>query len=50
MGCDRRYKTNQQGEIMAKTNMLYEGKGKKLFETDDKNVLLAEFKDDLNCF
>ncbi len=50
MGCDRRYKTNQQGEIMAKTNMLYEGKGKKLFETDDKNVLLAEFKDDLTAF
>ncbi|WP_334092736.1 phosphoribosylaminoimidazolesuccinocarboxamide synthase, partial [Helicobacter typhlonius] len=35
---------------MAKTNMLYEGKGKKLFETDDKNVLLAEFKDDLTAF
>ncbi|MDC4560118.1 phosphoribosylaminoimidazolesuccinocarboxamide synthase, partial [Acinetobacter baumannii] len=24
--------------------MLYEGKGKKLFKTDDENLLISEFK------
>lgn len=33
-----------------KQNMLYEGKGKKLFSTDDKHLLIAEFKDDLTAF
>lgn len=30
--------------------MLYEGKGKKLFKTDDENLLISEFKDDLTAF
>ena len=30
--------------------MLYEGKGKKLFATDDANLVIAEFKDDLTAF
>lgn len=35
---------------MEKLNMLYEGKGKKLYETSDINLLIAEFKDDLTAF
>lgn len=35
---------------MTKTELLYEGKGKKIFKTDDKNVFIAEFKDDLTAF
>jgi len=35
---------------MNKTELLYEGKGKKIFKTDDENVLIAEFKDDLTAF
>ncbi len=31
-------------------NLLYEGKAKKLFETDDPNELLMEFKDDATAF
>lgn len=35
---------------MTKTRQIYEGKGKKLFATDDENVLISEFKDDLTAF
>ncbi|GHS87714.1 phosphoribosylaminoimidazole-succinocarboxamide synthase [Campylobacterota bacterium] len=35
---------------MEKREQIYEGKGKKLFATDDKNLLIAEFKDDLTAF
>ncbi|GAA7171046.1 phosphoribosylaminoimidazolesuccinocarboxamide synthase [Helicobacter pylori] len=35
---------------MTKKEMLYEGKGKKLFKTDDENLLISEFKDDLTAF
>ncbi len=35
---------------MHKHTMLYEGKGKKLFATDDENMLIAVFKDDLTAF
>jgi len=35
---------------MEKRELLYEGKGKRLFKTDDSNVLIAEFKDDLTAF
>ena len=35
---------------MEKRAMVYEGKGKKLFATDDENLLIAEFKDDLTAF
>lgn len=35
---------------MEKKAMLYEGKGKKLFETSDENALIAVFKDDLTAF
>jgi len=35
---------------MTKQTMIYEGKAKKLYATDDANLLIAEFKDDLTAF
>ncbi len=35
---------------MTKKELLYEGKAKKLYATDDPNLLIAEFKDDLTAF
>ena len=35
---------------MEKKELLYEGKAKKLWLTDDENLLIAEFKDDLTAF
>lgn len=35
---------------MEKQELLYEGKAKKLFLTEDKNLLISEFKDDLTAF
>lgn len=35
---------------MTKKELLYEGKGKKMFKTEDENLLITEFKDDLTAF
>jgi len=35
---------------MAKQELLYEGKGKKIYATDDSELLIAHFKDDLTAF
>ncbi|MED7656364.1 phosphoribosylaminoimidazolesuccinocarboxamide synthase, partial [Campylobacter coli] len=35
---------------MKKKELLYEGKGKKLYTTEDENFLISEFKDDLTAF
>lgn len=35
---------------MQKQEMLYEGKAKKIYKTDDDNRYIAEFKDDLTAF
>lgn len=35
---------------MQKNELLYEGKAKRLFTTDDSSLLIAEFKDDLTAF
>ena len=35
---------------MEKGKLIYEGKAKKLYETDDKNLLIQEFKDDATAF
>lgn len=35
---------------MQKRELLYEGKAKKLYKTDDDSLLIAEFKDDLTAF
>ncbi|EGK7484973.1 MULTISPECIES: phosphoribosylaminoimidazolesuccinocarboxamide synthase [unclassified Campylobacter] len=36
--------------MAKKLDLLYEGKGKKMFKTDDENLLITEFKDDLTAF
>ena len=35
---------------MNKTELLYEGKAKKIWKTEDDNCLISEFKDDLTAF
>lgn len=35
---------------MEKTELLYEGKAKKIWKTDDENLLISEFKDSLTAF
>ncbi|MDD2368433.1 MAG: phosphoribosylaminoimidazolesuccinocarboxamide synthase [Sulfuricurvum sp.] len=35
---------------MEKRDLIYEGKAKRLFTTDDPNLVIAEFKDDLTAF
>jgi phosphoribosylaminoimidazole-succinocarboxamide synthase len=35
---------------MEKRELLYEGKAKKLYLTDDKDLVISEFKDDLTAF
>jgi phosphoribosylaminoimidazole-succinocarboxamide synthase len=35
---------------MGKTTLLYEGKAKKIWETNDDDLLISEFKDDLTAF
>lgn len=35
---------------MEKRELIYEGKAKKLFTTDDADLLISEFKDDLTAF
>ncbi len=35
---------------MQKRELLYEGKAKKLYKTDNESLLIAEFKDDLTAF
>ena len=35
---------------MKKTNMMYEGKAKKVWETDDADCVIVEYKDDATAF
>lgn len=35
---------------MEKKELLYEGKAKKVFATDDPNVVLVSYKDDATAF
>ncbi|MCX2682571.1 phosphoribosylaminoimidazolesuccinocarboxamide synthase [Campylobacter sp. MIT 21-1685] len=35
---------------MTKKELLYEGKGKRLYASEDENILISEFKDDLTAF
>jgi phosphoribosylaminoimidazole-succinocarboxamide synthase len=35
---------------MEKRELIYEGKAKLLYNTDDKNLVIAQFKDDLTAF
>lgn len=40
----------QTPQNLQKQNLLYEGKGKKLYATQEANLIIAEFKDDLTAF
>ena len=35
---------------MKKLDLLYEGKAKKVYKTDDENVLIVDYKDDATAF
>ena len=35
---------------MKKLDMVYEGKAKKVFETEDKDVVIVDYKDDATAF
>ncbi|OYZ55900.1 MAG: phosphoribosylaminoimidazolesuccinocarboxamide synthase, partial [Sulfuricurvum sp. 24-42-5] len=35
---------------MEKRAVIYEGKAKRLYSTDDPNLVIAQFKDDLTAF
>lgn len=35
---------------MEKRDVIYEGKAKRLYSTDDENLVIAQFKDDLTAF
>jgi len=35
---------------MQKTNMIYEGKAKKVYNTDDPNLVIVDYKDDATAF
>jgi phosphoribosylaminoimidazole-succinocarboxamide synthase len=35
---------------MQKTDLVYEGKAKKIWKTEDENLYISEFKDDLTAF
>lgn len=37
-------------DLLQKLDLLYEGKGKKLYSTNDTHFVIAEFKDDLTAF
>lgn len=38
------------GRIMEKKEMLYEGKAKKVYKTDDENLYIVDYKDDATAF
>ena len=35
---------------MQKTTQLYEGKAKKVYATDDENLVIVDYKDDATAF
>jgi phosphoribosylaminoimidazole-succinocarboxamide synthase len=39
-----------KGVLVEQKELLYEGKGKRLYKCDNENLLIAEFKDDLTAF
>ena len=40
----------REGEIMEKKELMYEGKAKKVWTTDDKDVVIVDYKDDATAF
>lgn len=46
----RRFHELQMEDKMQKLEQLYEGKAKKVFKTDDPDVLIVDYKDDATAF
>ena len=42
--------TRNQEESMEKLEQLYEGKAKKVFRTDNEDLLIVDYKDDATAF
>lgn len=42
--------SNEEELLMEKKEMLYEGKAKKVFKTDDDNLYIVDYKDDATAF
>ena len=40
----------QEANNMTKTEQLYEGKAKKVWATDDDNIVIVDYKDDATAF
>ena len=40
----------RMGVIMQKLEQLYEGKAKKVFKTDDPDIVIVDYKDDATAF
>ena len=40
----------QEANNMTKTEQLYEGKAKKVWATDDENIVIVDYKDDATAF
>jgi phosphoribosylaminoimidazole-succinocarboxamide synthase len=43
-------KEERNGRSMEKKEMLYEGKAKKVYKTDDENLYIVDYKDDATAF
>lgn len=43
-------KTERIGKFMKKLGLLYEGKAKKVYKTEDEDVLIVDYKDDATAF
>jgi phosphoribosylaminoimidazole-succinocarboxamide synthase len=41
---------NEEDTTVKKLDMVYEGKAKKVFKTDDENVFIVDYKDDATAF
>lgn len=41
---------SEQETVMEKREQLYEGKAKKVFATDDPNMVIVSYKDDATAF
>ena len=44
------YDDKERMRNMEKLDMLYEGKAKKVYKTDDENAYIVEYKDDATAF
>ena len=48
--CNSKEQHNEEDTTVQKLDMVYEGKAKKVFKTDDENVFIVDYKDDATAF